>query len=128
MYTTTARGCTKPPPFFFFFQIIVGEAVKAGLLNCVLVLFSKEKIPALEERGLNTFVTVMIHKRQRITETANYYRRGVHGHEEERWPCNHEVPSSSPGSGSQIWDFSLAHTFGASTGVVPRKQTRERLV
>ena len=46
----------------------------------------------------------------------------------ERWPCNHEVPRSSPGSGSQLWDFSLAHTFGASTGVVPRKQNRERLV
>ena len=24
--------------------------------------------------------------------------------------------------------FTLAHTFGASTGVVPRKQNRERLV
>ena len=53
---------------------------------------------------------------------------GVRGHEVERRPCNHEVPSSSPGSGSQLWDFSLAHTFGASTGVVPRKQNRERLV
>ena len=50
------------------------------------------------------------------------------GREVERRPCNHEVPSSSPGSGSQLWDFSLAHTFGASTGVVPRKQNRERLV
>ena len=46
----------------------------------------------------------------------------------ERRPCNHEVPSSSPGSGSQLWDFSLAHTFGASTGVVTRKENRERLV
>ena len=54
--------------------------------------------------------------------------RGVRGREVERWPCNHEVPSSSPGSGSQLWDFSLAHTFGASTGVVPRKQNGERLV
>ena len=53
---------------------------------------------------------------------------GVRGREVERRPCNHEVPSSSPGSGSQLWDFSLAHTFGASTGVVPRKQNRERLV
>ena len=52
---------------------------------------------------------------------------GVRGREVERRPCNHEVPSSSPGSGSQLWDFSLAHTFGASTGVVPRKQNRERL-
>ena len=49
---------------------------------------------------------------------------GVRGREVERRPCNHEVPSSSPGSG----DFSLAHTFGASTGIVPRKQNRERLV
>ena len=46
---------------------------------------------------------------------------GVRGREVERRPCNHEVPSSSPGSGSQLLDFSLAHTFGASTGVVPRK-------
>ena len=53
--------------------------------------------------------------------------RGVRGREVERRPCNPEVPSSSPGSGSQLWDFSLAHTFGASTGIVPRKQNRERL-
>ena len=53
---------------------------------------------------------------------------GVRGHEVERRSCNHEVPSSSPGSGSQLWDFSSAHTFGASTGVVPRKQNRDRLV
>ena len=53
---------------------------------------------------------------------------GVRGREVERRPCKHEVLSSSPGSGSQLWDFSLAHTFGASTGVVPRKQNRERLV
>ena len=46
----------------------------------------------------------------------------VRGREVERRPCNYDVPSSSPGSGSQLWDFSLAHTFGASTGVVPRKQ------
>ena len=50
------------------------------------------------------------------------------GREVERQPCNHEVPSSSPASGSQLWDFSLARTFDASTGVVPRKQNRERLV
>ena len=54
--------------------------------------------------------------------------RGVRGREVKRRPCNHDVPSSSPGSGSQLWDFSLAHKFGASTGVVPRKQNRERLV
>ena len=54
--------------------------------------------------------------------------RGVRGREVERRPCNQEVPSSSPGSGSQLWDFSLVHTFAASTGVVPRKQNRERLV
>ena len=53
---------------------------------------------------------------------------GVRRREVERRPCNHEDPSSSPGSGSQLWDFSLAHTFRASTGVVPRKQNRERLV
>ena len=41
---------------------------------------------------------------------------GVRGREVERRPCNHEVPSSSP------------DTFGASTGVVLRKQNRERLV
>ena len=53
---------------------------------------------------------------------------GVRGRQVERWPCNHEVSRSSPGSGSQLRDFSLAHTLGASTGVVPRKQNRERLV
>ena len=37
--------------------------------------------------------------------------RGVSGPEVEQWACNHEVPSSSPRSGSQIWDFSLAHTW-----------------
>ena len=37
--------------------------------------------------------------------------RCVRGREVERRPCNHEVPSSSPGSGSQPWDLSLAHTF-----------------
>ena len=30
---------------------------------------------------------------------------GVRGREVERRPCNHEVPSSSPGRGSQLWDF-----------------------
>ena len=40
---------------------------------------------------------------------------GVHGHEVERQPCNHKVPGA-------------ALTFGASSGVVPRKQNRERLV
>ena len=53
---------------------------------------------------------------------------GVRGREVECRPRNHRVPSLSPGSGSQLWDFSLAHTFGASTGVVPRKQYREGLV
>ena len=63
-----------------------------------------------------------------ICTSLNFVCCGVHGREVKRWPCNHEVPSSSPGSGSQLWDFSLAHIFGASTGVVPRKQNRERLV
>ena len=53
---------------------------------------------------------------------------GVRGREVERQPCNHEVPNSSPGSWSKLWNFSLAHTFGASTGFVPRKQNRVRLV
>ena len=35
----------------------------------------------------------------------------VRGCEVECRPRNHEVPSWSPGSGSQLWDFSLAHTF-----------------
>ena len=54
--------------------------------------------------------------------------KNVRGREVECQPCNHDVPSSSPSSGSQLWDFSLAHTFCTSTGVVPRKQNRERLV
>ena len=35
------------------------------------------------------------------------YSRRMCGLEVERRPCNHEVPSSSPGNGSQLWDFSL---------------------
>ena len=57
-----------------------------------------------------------------------YSLRGVCGREVEHRHCNHEVPSSSPWSGSQLWDISLAHTLGVSTGVVPRKQNGERLV
>ena len=53
-----------------------------------------------------------------------FFTCGVRGHEVERRPCNHEVP----GAGFNFGNFSLAHTFGASTGVVPRKQNRERLV
>ena len=60
--------------------------------------------------------------------SLNQWYGGVRGREVERRPCNHEVPSSSPGSGSQLRDFSLAQTFGASTGVVPRKQNRQKLV
>ena len=55
-------------------------------------------------------------------------KRCVHGREIECRPHNHKVPSSILGNGCQLWDFSLVHTFGASTGVVPRKQNRERLV
>ena len=50
-----------------------------------------------------------------------YIISGVRDREVESQPRNHLVPRSSPGSGSQLWDFSLAHTFGASTGVVPRE-------
>ena len=41
----------------------------------------------------------------------------------EEQPYNRKVRVRFPGEG-----FSLAHTFGKSTGVVPRKQNRERLV
>ena len=60
--------------------------------------------------------------------TVKFSHCGVRDREVERRPRNLEVPSSIPGSGCQLWDFSLAHTFGESTGVVPRKQNRERLV
>ena len=51
------------------------------------------------------------------------------GCEVERRSRNHEVPSLSPVSRSQLWDFfHWPIHFGASTGVVPRKQNRERLV
>ena len=46
-------------------------------------------------------------------------------------PPDHEsdmLTTEPPGQASQLWNFSLAHTFGTSTGVVPRKQNRERLV
>ena len=66
---------------------------------------------------------------KRLSSLISYLkRRGVRGREVECRPCNHEVPSSSPGSGSQLRECSLAHTFGASTGVVPRKLNRERFV
>ena len=60
--------------------------------------------------------------------TENVVAKCVRGREVERRPCNREVPSSSPKSGSQLLDFLLAHTFIGSTGVVPRKQNQERLV
>ena len=56
------------------------------------------------------------------------YICGVRGLEVQRRPCNLEVLSSIAGCGCQLWDFSLAHTFDASTGVVPSKQNRARLV
>ena len=51
---------------------------------------------------------------------------GIHAHEIEHQPRNHKVLSSIPGSWFQV-GFSLALTSGASTGVVPMKQNRERL-
>ena len=62
----------------------------------------------------------------RLLKTEESEKFIVRGREVERRPCNHEVQSSSPGSGSQLPDFSLANTFGASTGVDARKQNRER--
>ena len=53
---------------------------------------------------------------------------GVRGREVEHQPCNLEVQISIPLSGVNFGIFSLAHTFGVSTSVVPRKQNRERLV
>ena len=53
---------------------------------------------------------------------------GVCGRRVECWPRNLEVLSLIPGSQCQLWDFFIGHTFGASTGVLPRKQNRERLV
>ena len=47
----------------------------------------------------------------RISCKSLKFVSGVRGHQVERRPCNHEVPSSSPGSGSQLWDFSLAHSL-----------------
>ena len=53
---------------------------------------------------------------------------GVRGREVERRPCNHEVPSSSPGSGSELWDFSLGPHIRREYWCSSRKQNRERLV
>ena len=51
---------------------------------------------------------------------------GVLGREVERRPRNLKVPSSR--ADVNFGNLSLAHTFGARTGVVPRKQNRERLM
>ena len=40
-----------------------------------------------------------------VTVFLTYVLCGVRGLEVERRPCNHEVPSSSPGSGSQSLGF-----------------------
>ena len=50
----------------------------------------------------------------------------VHGLEVEHLPRNHEFLSSIPGRGVNFRIF--IGPFGVSTGVVPRKQNREKLV
>ena len=55
-----------------------------------------------------------------------FYPCGVRSCEIERRPSNHKVPISIPESRCQHWKFSLAHTFGASTGAIPRKHNLER--
>ena len=52
---------------------------------------------------------------------------GVHVGEGQFLSRNHTVPSSVREPVSTL-GFSLAHTFGSSTGVVPRKQNQDRLV
>ena len=53
---------------------------------------------------------------------------GVCDHKVERRPRNHKVLSSVAISVCQPLDCSCAHRIGTSTGVVSRKQNRERLV
>ena len=36
---------------------------------------------------------------------------GVRACELEGWPCKHKVPSSTPGSGCQLWDFCSARVL-----------------
>ena len=92
--------------------------------------FDTNFLPKIHENHCNRTISLSLlaHVSIMIMEESSPDLCGVHGREVERRPRNHKIPSSSPGCGSQLWDFSLAHTFGASTGVVPRKQNRERLV
>ena len=75
-------------------------------------------------------------KRQILDQSIRIYafadhknKCSVRGRGVERRPRNLEVLSSIPGSRSQLQDFFTGQKkFGASTGVVPRKQNPERLV
>ena len=81
-----------------------------------------------EENIEINLVSFCIDRRETFaTKSIQKIRGGVRGREVEHRPRNHKVLSSSPGSGSQLRDLSLARSFGASTGVhvVPRKQNRE---
>ena len=108
------------PRCFLPNQIIVSPSV--NIFDIVSLFGAEFEKPKIGKSGKGLIPVVPKPNRYRAHDC------GVRGREVERRPCNHEVPSSSPGSGSQLWDFSLAHIFGASTGVVPRKQNRERLV
>ena len=52
---------------------------------------------------------------------------GVPGREIELQPSNYKVACSFPGKGVNSLVF-IAHNFDSNTGVVPRKQNRQRLV
>ena len=75
---------------------------------------------------MNVIIYIVGYQCLQFKQAYNFV--GVRCRDVESRPRNHKVLSSSPWSGSQPRDFSMAHTFGASTGVDPRKQNREGLV
>ena len=130
--------------FFFFYAICILESINShiSVVICSVFEFATAIREWVKEVAIRTTFIHMINicwnnlLHLQLSYWCSLYPlwkrvvsvdvSGVRGREVERRPCNHEVQSSSPGSGSQLWDFSLA--FGASTGEVPRKQNRERLV
>ena len=131
-------SCTHYYYIYYLFQhhfsyIVVASAPNHALLELFLS-YSTQYMYSVRHHWLLSHLTIVqtmdssAREMNPVTVTCimNPFC-GVRGCEVERRPCDHEVPSSIPGSGSQLWDFILAHTFGTSTGVVPRKENRERL-
>ena len=63
-----------------------------------------------------------------VLERLSSVYGGVHGREESVGLAIFRFRVRFPGASVNFGMFSLAHSFGANTGVVPREQNRERLV